>query len=121
MEPNLKDIIFFNYSLDPFQTLMFENNNICEVLDELLTFSEKLHVWNSFVVGFDRSLIANLKLSSFMNYNLAGSNDLIKDYSHQFPLVLIFGLSCLKNVVGGSKEFHHAEQSLKKGLKGIRH
>jgi len=99
-----------------FQGKMFLSAAL-SLLEELLSFLGKLLVWNSFVVGFDRSFIANLKLSPFMNHILDGLNDMIKHYSHQFPLVPIFGLSYLKNVVGGSKDFYHAEQSLENKLK----
>jgi hypothetical protein len=114
MESNLENMVCVNYSLDSVQGLMFGHHNICEVLEELLSFLEKLLVRNSFVVVFDRSHITIL--TPFLNHIVEGSNDMRKLHNHQYLLVLIFGLYCLKNVVGGSKEFYHVGQNLKNRL-----
>jgi hypothetical protein len=114
MESNLENMVCVNYSFDSVQGLMFGHHNICEVLEELLSFLEKLLVRNSFVVVFDRSHITIL--TPFLNHIVEGSNDMRKLHNHQYLLVLIFGLYCLKNVVGGSKEFYHVGQNLKNRL-----
>jgi len=51
-----------------------------------------------------------------LNHGFDGTDAMRKHYSHLCPLGPIFGLYCLKNIVGGSKAFYHAKQSLKNRL-----
>jgi hypothetical protein len=69
-EPNLEDLDSLSYSLDYFQALLFGNNSVCEVLEELLYLPEKLLAWVSFTICFAKSFIASLNSFNQPNHTL---------------------------------------------------